>query len=95
MAKIHWLAYVIVGLVVSIISWKFNYQKLIFFFYIGLIFILVGIVKLIFNLMKKEKKAEHKTQQINQQAHHIKYCTQCGNQLRTHDRFCSRCGRRN
>ena len=96
MPKIHGLVYVAVGLFVSIFSWKFNYQKLIFFFYVGLIFILVGIIKLLFELVKfKKEKIKPSHQAIQKhQSHHIKYCSQCGNPARIHDKFCSKCGAR-
>ncbi|MBI2658618.1 zinc ribbon domain-containing protein [Candidatus Woesearchaeota archaeon] len=91
MAKIHWLFYIAVGLFVSISSWRLNYEKLIFFFYIGLFFILIGILKLIFSLIKtkmsKKEKVHHKSPQ-----QHVKYCHNCGAALRHQARFCTRCG---
>jgi len=94
MVKIHGLIYIAVGLFVSIFSWKLNYQKLIFFFYAGLFFIFVGIIKLIFNLIKKRmnKKEHHRIQQ--HQTQQIKYCHQCGSELRQQARFCTKCGAR-
>ena len=92
MVKIHGLVYVIVGLFVSIFSYQLNYEKLVFFFYIGLIFVVVGIAKIIFGLIghrKNEASAAHHKAQHQQQ---VKYCSKCGNVLKLHDRFCSRCG---
>jgi len=98
MSKIHWLIYVIVGLFVSIASWRIYYNRFIIFFYIGLIFILIGIAKLIFSLMetKEKKETAHKPQDKAHahQAQQFKYCTRCGAQLRIHNNFCSRCGAR-
>lgn len=96
MAKIHWSIYILVGLFISILSWRLNYEKLIFFFYAGLIFIFIGIVKFIFGLLKKrvakeETMLHHK---IQHQTQNVKYCHQCGSALRLHHRFCIRCGAR-
>ena len=93
MAKIHWSVYIIVGLFVSIFSWRLDYVKLVFFFYAGLFFIFVGILKLVFNFIKnkmsKEEKVQHKSVQ-----QHIKYCHNCGTALRHQAKFCTRCGYR-
>ena len=101
MAKIHGLMYIAVGLFVSIFSWKINYEKFIFFFYVGWVFVFIGVVKLIFVFIKRKmdikegpiKMAQHKASiQPHHQAHHYKRCRKCGNAVRLHDRFCSRCG---
>jgi len=101
MAKIHGLVYLIAGLFVSVASWRLNYEDLIFFFYIGLLFILVGVGKLVFNLIKKrsgrKESTSHSTPHHNlgkHQTHHLKHCSSCGNVLRMHDKFCNRCGAR-
>ena len=92
MAKIHWSVYIITGLFVSILSYKLNYEKLVFFFYIGLIFIVIGAAKLSFNLInKKAKKAQTAHHKPQQQAG-FRYCPKCANVLRPHDKFCSICG---
>ncbi|MBS3101798.1 hypothetical protein J4204_06760 [Candidatus Woesearchaeota archaeon] len=89
MAKIHWLIYVIVGLFISIASYKLDYEKLVFFFYVGFIFVFIGILKLIFNLVKnrttKKETAHHKA--VHQQSN-TKYCNQCGAALSLHHKFC-------
>lgn len=99
MAKIHWAVYVIVGLFVSILSWKLDYQRFVVFFYAGLVFVFVGIAKLIFDLIKNRAdktqsvhKARHRALSQLHHARHLKYCPKCGNVARVHDRFCSRCG---
>lgn len=98
MAKIHWLVYFIVGLLVSVLSWRLNKEKLIFFFYIGLIFIVVSIAKLIFGIIKKSSnKKENKHQKIQtqkQRIQHFKRCSRCGNVIRINEGFCSVCGAR-
>jgi chromate transport protein ChrA len=91
MAKIHWLVYIIVGIFVSIFSWKTDFEKLMLFFYLGLLFILIGIVKLVFVIGKgrhKEEKTHHKAGQ----QHKGKYCHSCGSQIELHHKFCTKCG---
>ena len=93
MAKIHWLVYLIVGLFVSIFSWKRDFEKLRLFFYFGLVFVLIGIVKLIFAIGKgrhKEGKIHHKAGQ----QHKGKYCHDCGSPAQLHHNFCTKCGTR-
>lgn len=93
MAKIHGLVYILVGLLVSILSYRLNYEKLIFFFYAGLFFILVGISKLIFWFIKKQEKVQHQAaNQARYQAHHYKRCHKCGSAVVFNGRFCSKCG---
>lgn len=96
MAKIHGLVYILVGLFVSILSWRLNYEKLVFFFYFGWIFIFVGVLKLIFNLIKnrtiKKETVHHKIKHHQPQKSNVKYCHNCGAALRQQARFCARCG---
>ena len=91
MPKINGLVYIAVGLFVSIMSYKLNYQKLIFFFYIGLLFVFVGVVKLIFGLIKRNVNKKESAQQKTQHQAKIKYCHRCGNAMRLDARFCTRC----
>ena len=94
MAKIHWLVYVIVGAFVSIASYKLDYKKLVFFFYAGFVFIFIGILKLVFSLMKgrtSKKETAHKA--LNKQSN-TKFCHQCGARLSQHHKFCPKCGAR-
>ena len=89
MAKIHWSVYVIVGLFVSVFSYKLNYEKLIFFFYIGLVFIVIGFTRMVLGWGKKGKEDDKHGKVRHQQ---VKYCPKCGNMLKLHDKFCTRCG---
>ncbi len=91
MPKIHGLAYIAVGLFVSLLSLKLDYEKLFLFFYAGLAFVFIGIMKLIFNLVKSKS---NKKEMPHHQAQTHKYCPKCGNALRLNDRFCNRCGAR-
>ena len=96
MAKIHWSAYIIIGLFISVSSYYFNYEKLVFFFYFGLVFVLAGILKLAFGISSREGKKEQKqVQQATksiQHPHQFKRCHVCGNAVRIHNMFCGRCG---
>lgn len=90
MAKVHWSIFILVGLFVSIISWRINYEDLYLFFYAGLAFVLIGIVKLILGLNAKKGKKEKNM--IKHHAQGAKYCHNCGYESRLNDRFCSKCG---
>ena len=90
MAKIHWSIYILVGLFVSISSWRINYEDLYIFFYAGLVFSLIGIVKLVLGLSIKKDKKEKSI--IKHHAQGAKYCHNCGYAARLHDKFCSKCG---
>ena len=102
MAKIHGLIYVLIGLFIVLASWKINYNDLILFFYLGWVFVLVGIVKMLFSFGKNKgvKNLQHKSlaqpqhSMQHQQKHHYKRCHRCGNVMRLHDIFCNKCGLR-
>ena len=101
MAKIHGLIYIVIGFFVASVSWKISYEKLFLFFYIGVLFILFGIGKLIFGSREiKEEKQNPAGQKIQnkilyQKMHQqFKRCARCGNVARISDNFCSRCGAR-
>jgi len=86
----------IVGLFISIASYKLNYEKLLFFFYAGWVFVFIGILKLVFNLMKnmttKKEAIHHKA--VHHQQSNTKFCHQCGASLSLHHKFCTKCGAR-
>ena len=94
MKTIHWSVYFIIGLFVSVASYRLNFQKLISFFYIGTIFIVVGIVKLIFGTANKKEDKSQKIQTQKQHMQNFKRCSRCGNIVRINDRFCGKCGAR-
>ena len=91
MPKIHGILYITTGLFVSAVSWKLNYEKLVFFFYSGLLFTIIGAVKLIFSFIKSKGKNERKIHQKTHGQMQHKYCPQCGAALRMEQRFCGRC----
>ena len=98
MAKIHGLVYIIIGIFVSVASWKINNEDLYLFFYVGILFIGAGVAKLLLGFLKNKKETEktvhqrkthHQSQHLQQ---HYKRCKRCGSIIRANDRFCSRCG---
>ena len=90
--KINGLVYIIVGVFVAIASWRINFGKLLLFFYVGLLFVLIGIVKLSLGKRNEAKAAVHHKPQQHQAR--FRYCPRCANILRPHDKFCSVCGTR-
>jgi hypothetical protein len=95
-AKIPALIYLLVGAVVSYVSLRIG-NTFTFFFYVGLVFIGIGLAKLLigFLLRKKETKTEKKTlQQETKPVNHIRYCPRCRSACRMFDFFCWRCGTR-
>ena len=105
MTKIHGIVYIIIGILVLIVST--TNEKFIVFYYVALVFIIFGAVKLAINIIKKKMgvndivkpkphqrsliQQQHKVQQAHQ-AQHFKKCIRCGNVIRIHDKFCGRCG---
>lgn len=101
MVKIHGIVFLVLGLFISISSYKINYGKMYLFFYAGLFFIIYGVAKIVIGFIAGEKKqgqtALHRNQldQYKQPARQqYKRCQNCGNVARGHDNFCSRCGNR-
>ena len=103
MAKIHGLVYIGIGVFIGVFSYMLNREKLIFFIYIGLLFVLIGCAKLFLGLLNKGGERTTGKIHISQQAPNAqnrqhqgqqshKYCQSCGNVARAHDSFCSRCG---
>ena len=94
MTKIPAWVYIAVGLFISITSF-FRYQKFFLFFYAGLIFIFVGLIKLFSKWMKSKTGGDvphHKMHSDGKASTQIKYCNQCGNPMKLSDKFCMRCG---
>ena len=94
MAKVHGLVYIAVGSFVSIASWKIDYERFIFFFFIGLAFVLIGFGKIIFSLIKKKKGKKNLHDKGHAQLHRPTYCSSCGSALKPYAKFCANCGAR-
>ena len=56
MAKLHWIVFVIVGFILTFGSWRISMERFVLFFYAGFVFLLIGIVKLIYRRRSKESK---------------------------------------
>ena len=103
MAKVHGIVYLIIGIFVAIASYKINYDKLYVFFYIGLLFIIYGVAKIIIDYINKDEKKQVvppniNKNQLNQFRQPVKQlykrCPNCGNVARGYDNYCPRCGNR-
>ena len=101
MAKIPGIIYLIIGIFVAVASYEISYNKLYFFFYIGLIFIVYGVARIVIEFINKgeEKKVNSpnmRRNQLNQVKQTLKQqykrCPNCGNVARGYDNFCARCG---
>jgi len=106
--KIHGLVYLIVGSFIIGFSYYItsvnnilDLQKFMLFVWVGVIFVIVGGVKLIvaaFSRGKpkiaKENFPHHHSTHSHNKPSHAKFCTQCGSALRQFDKFCYKCGNR-
>ena len=98
MAGIPWWGWLGVGLLVAIMSGAVG-GKVRFFVWIGWLFALIGIAKLVMAYVLREKEAKHEHVQAHQyqmpsQAHQSYYCPRCRGTVRVTDFFCSKCGSR-
>ena len=110
----YWIFLVAGGLIAGyagfiVLQGAENANAMNLFLYIGLAFILVGLIKLIFALTSKKSLTDEITQipQINKQEQKINkyynnpntqqqfiYCSKCGARSFASATFCSRCGAR-
>ncbi len=84
------LVWLVVGVFVSVVSLKV--PNLLFFFYIGLIFIGIGVAKLVGKFILKKKVSKLEVKVVNPQL--FKTCYHCKSHVRGVDLFCWRCGAR-
>ncbi|HSU72656.1 MAG TPA: zinc ribbon domain-containing protein [Candidatus Binatia bacterium] len=93
MAKIPALVWLAVGVAVAIVSYKVG-DAFKLFFYLGIVFIIVGVLKAV---LKKRAQPTHQTH-ASHQAHHTQthafLCPKCRYQVHATDRFCKNCGHR-
>jgi len=90
MVKIHGIAYLIIGVLVTASSYYIDKQKLIVFFYIGLIMIGIGIAKLV---VKSISGSANKTKRPVQQGSQV-CCQFCGSKINYAGNYCHFCGGR-
>ena len=96
MAKLPAWTWLGIGLLITIIS---GYMEIPLFFWIGWLFVVIGIAKIIIAAVLREKpeerKAAHAVMRVptaRQPAHQYYRCS-CGAPVRGSDTFCARCGR--
>ena len=91
MASIPGIVFIIIGVVVSIVSFFFV-EAIYAFTYVGLAFIGYGLIKIIYKKLTKSKEA--KTHQPHHKKHrtHHPHCPFCNNIILPHNNFCSHCG---
>lgn len=65
MAKLHWIVFVIVGIIFTFGSWMINRERFVLFFYAGFVFLLIGAIKIIYS--GKESDASERGQKAMQQ----------------------------
>lgn len=98
MASINGIWFLLIGLVVTIISY-FN-EDLSLFLYVGMAFIVYGAFKLALKYMTSQKEpAQPKRNpqqpiQPQQTPPQHYYCRNCGRKLFMQDNFCTNCGMR-
>lgn len=106
MVKIHGLAYIIIGAVVAFFSYKLDPQKMQLFMYLAILFVIIGIGKLLIDASKKPKKKPVRTHQVHRQPQqqpmqnpHARqqvahFCHFCGTGVHNFQNFCHNCGQR-
>ena len=109
MAKIHGLAYLMIGIMISVLSYYIdnNIKKgFSLFIYVGLLMMIIGVIRLaaIWVKNKKEKEAKqpmrqhariHAPQNAPRHTYNqLAYCSRCGADLNPSDNFCYNCGNR-
>lgn len=89
MAEIAWWAWLGVGLFVSVTSAVVG-GKTGLFLWVGLLFVVVGMGKVVFLFVLKER--ETKAEKTVTQHEHV--CPYCRGSIKVSDRFCRSCGTR-
>jgi|TARA_Y100000310_G_C20702141_1_gene830903 ribosomal protein L40E len=106
MGKIHGVAYLGIGFFIAFVSWIFDFSKLWFFFIIGVLMALYGLVRVVMDIHAFHKVRrnphhpvspahhaayQHQQQQLNE----VKHCKQCGAPTHHGAQFCHSCGHTN
>jgi len=82
--------YFIAGIVVIVASLFIGLERLMFFFYVGLVLVVIGVALLLIALINKPPK-KAKPQKMPPD---VRPCPGCKLVLPTHFKFCPRCGAR-
>ena len=97
MTSIHGIAYLIIGSLVTGFSYYFdnknNNNSFMLFFYLGIIFFIIGIIKLISKYIeRKSHRKEKYTPSHHTIQHQNRFCGNCSASLKHNDHFCPQCG---
>jgi len=95
MAKVHGIAYLIIGIMISGFSYYIGQTKEEFklFIYVGLLMIIIGIIKLAAKGIKSKKETKKHLHPHHTPSQAV-YCPKCGAALKATDNFCYKCGNR-
>jgi len=96
MAEIPWWVWIGVGLFVTIASAVVG-GRMYFFIWIGLIFMIVGIVKAVFLFVFRERETKQEQKTMQAPAMHMPrqtHCPRCRVATTLHDNFCRYCGQK-
>ena len=93
MAKIPAIIWIIIGALTVFFSFRAG-DDLILFFYGGLIFIGIGVAKLLLNFVFRKKVSKAVQKHLPKAHLRPHFCPNCRNPIHPKDRFCKRCGRR-
>lgn len=91
MTKIHWSIWIGIGLIVTLVSSR---AELTLFIWIGLAFILIGVIKLIYRFVFTERapKEETKPTRPTHAQQRILHCPCCMSTAHATDNYCRLCG---
>lgn len=84
MVKIPGFVYFIIGVGVAAASWKLDFKKFQLFFILAIIFIFIGVAKMIVSAKRKAPTPVRGGM----------FCRTCASPLHPGDRFCPNCGGR-
>ena len=105
-SKIHGASYLVIGFLVSFISWLFAFKKLFIFFLVGIAMALYGAIRVSYDMYEyyHHRKA-HKAGLAEAHPHHVhhraqaggnwKHCHKCGAPSHHGAKFCHQCGHHN
>jgi Zn finger protein HypA/HybF involved in hydrogenase expression len=95
MAKIHWLAWLTIGGVVTYVSAQIG-ESFVLFFYVGLIFLAIGTFSALIAFITRKKATKAEKAQVQAQVRPVQryVCPHCRHPVTLQDQFCSQCGTR-
>ena len=91
MATIPAIVYLLIGAGISYLSFRAG-EELTIFFFVGLIFIGIGVAKFLIGRIFKTGVSKSVEKQLPKLHSHLRYCPKCRSPARKVDKFCTRCG---